>query len=346
MILYVCIFLLLLVFFLPFIPAIAEYLLKHDAKPLYIKNDYVRNPAYFAESFKQLIQESMDEDSISVGQHELSLSKNEKSRVFDSAEISDGVMMQDVCFVKENLRTGDSVIFLKEIYVRGDALLGRNNQIRALACDGEIKLEQGTIVQRWVDSLVSLRVGEECDLGVSASCRNELWLGRGCSFKRLYAFPVIAGGNAGLAAAFLATMDSEQELVCIDFDPIQSGGAERFLSYIPPRSRKSSSIITHSSLEVGELTVVCGHIKAYGDLTLGKNVVVSGNLFAEGIIRIGEGCRILGSVFSHDRVVIGAGAIVGSTGEIKSVIGKKGIRLESGATIYGFIMTEGEGFVV
>ena len=208
-----------------------------------------------------------------------------------------------------------------------------------------VRLGRGTCVQRWVDSLGSLSVGEDCNLGVSASCSHELWVGSGCSFKRLYAFPIMAGGRAGLADALLVSLESKFVLVCEDFDPLGSGGAERFLSHVPAHSRKSSSIITHVSLEVGEYTVVCGHIKAYGDMILGKNVVVSGNLFAEGVIVIGEGCRILGSVFSHGRVVIQAGAVVGSTGEIKSVIGKKGVRLEQGASIYGLVMTEGEGIV-
>jgi len=61
---------------------------------------------------------------------------------------------------------------------------------------------------------------------------------------------------------------------------------------------------------------------------------------------IGAGCTILGNVFSQGRFAIGTGGHVGEKGQIKSVIGKKGVFLKGNVALYGYLMTEGEGKVL
>jgi hypothetical protein len=71
-----------------------------------------------------------------------------------------------------------------------------------------------------------------------------------------------------------------------------------------------------------------------------------GNLFAEGDIEIGQQTRVLGTLFSQGVITLRQGAIIGTRDRIKSVIGKKGILLESGVRVYGYITTEGRGMTL
>lgn len=343
MILIFCAILFVLVLVLPFVPSFAELAMQRDASPLPIKNDYVRDPRYFAHSFRRIINENLG--SRTAGRYELQLSRREVVEVVDTAPAcTNNEAYPYICYCASDLNIESEAAFLKEIYVRGDADFGARNSLRALACDGNIILRHDSTVLRWIDAEGSLRVGRDCNLGVSASCGTEMSLGSGCSFKRLYAFPVVAGGREGLKDAVMVALEADEGPICEPYDPAQLGDAELAMANILPYSRKAT-VITRVSLDIGDYSYIAGHVKSYGDLTLGKYVIVCGNVFVEGVLRVGEGCHIHGTVFSNGWIEIGVGAVVGDSGAIKSVVARKGIRLMSGAMVFGLVSTEGEGRV-
>ncbi len=338
MMLAICIVLLILVFLLPFLPGIKELFLQRDVVPLSIRSDYVKNPRYFAESFKQKIQQGLSGDGERIGLRQMKLSKQEMVDAVETMHMVDDTAVPHVCYVRKELSTGNRVSFDKEVFVQEKVKLGAHNRLRALACEGDISLGFGTRVERWVDASGGIEAEGSCNLGTSASCSRELCVAPACSFKRLYGFPVVSGSGADRAEADTVAA-SELRL-------IGENGAERNLTEIPPHSRKECSLISSRSLVVGEGTVIGGHIKTHGSLTLESNVAVAGNVFAEGAVHLGQGCRIAGTVFSQDWVYIGPGVTIGQPGKIKSVVGKKGIILEPDSAVYGFLITEGEGKVI
>lgn len=340
MILFFCITLLLVMFLLPFVPAYYEFVRKRDAAPLSIKMDYVKDPHFFSQSFKQKFNESLTDANRTAGLHDMKISKQEMVEIVENAAIADDVRVSSVYYVKDTLNTGNRVAFAKELYVHGNANFGENNEVRALACNGDIFLGRGTKIVRWIDAVGSVKADDSCRLGVSVSCRNALMIAPDCSFSRLYGFPVIVGSVANGALVNPTKTEVAESALYEDAPP------ERDFSNFPPHSRVENSIITNDSLTVGDSSVIYGHIKTYGNLALGENVVVTGNLFAEGTVRLGAGSRILGTVFTQDRVYVGRGVVIGTPGKIKSVVGKKGISLESAAAVYGYVMTEGKGIVI
>ena len=115
---------------------------------------------------------------------------------------------------------------------------------------------------------------------------------------------------------------------------------------IPPGTIMGKNIVFPQDVQIGYGSILRGNIKSYGKLVLEDNVMIDGNLFADGDIIIGRGAIISGNVFSQKTVHISGGTVISRPDTIKSVIGKKSVRIEENVTIYGYVTTEGEGVVV
>jgi predicted acyltransferase (DUF342 family) len=352
--------LLVLLFLFPFIPGIYELIRQLDAEPLKINMDYRKDPRFFSVSFKKILAKSLS--SGVEGLHLIKMSKQEITEVVENGVVGDGFILDNIYYVKNDLRSGAKVLFAKEVYVKRNAHIGEGNQMRALACDGDVHISRQTKFLRWLDAEGSIKVEEGCQLGMSATCGRELSLARHCSFKRLYGFPVITGltaqthwqedGDAAVFEAEAAIREAAVVSATENYQPNNGeiigfmGGADQKLLTIPAHSRRDGNLITANSLRIGSHTVIRGHVKTHGAFVADTSVIIIGNIFAEGDICLGTGSRIYGTVFSQGRITCAKGVTIGSHGRIKSVIGRKGVIFDYGVRVYGLVMTEGEGLVV
>ncbi|MFA5073047.1 MAG: hypothetical protein WC539_04035 [Nitrospirota bacterium] len=338
MILTLIIILFILMFLIPFIPGAYEIRKKKDAKPLFIDMEYRKDPRYFSLSFRKLLMDSLGEiasDEI----HEVTLSKLEHAEILDHGRPVTGTELDMILYIRHDLISESDVTFHKEVYVREQTTIGKNNQLQALACDGDVHIQAGTTFFRWLDAQGSIRAERACSLGVDATCGKMFSLAKTCSFTRLYGFPVQTDSDE---APFQRTgIALEENLNVFEGDLI-----ERISSDIPPFTIKNCSLIAAKSLTIGDHVVICGHVKTHGDLIIGNEAIIAGNVFAEGSITIGPRATIRGTVFSQQHTHIGVDVLIGAAQGIKSVISKKGVTLESGVTIYGYTMTEGKGLVL
>ena len=126
------------------------------------------------------------------------------------------------------------------------------------------------------------------------------------------------------------------------FSQVEKG---RDCSFIEPKSRLESSIVSKQSIELGEHSIILGHIKTQKNLHINRNTIVSGNLFAEGSIFIDRDCKILGNIFSQEMVRLSRNVCIGSPDKIKSVIGNQLVVLHDNVTVHGYISTEGTGYI-
>lgn len=330
--------LLVLLFCIPFLPGFRELVIEEDVAPLFIDMDYRKEPRYFGAAFRKLLLNALKGSPAKSGRREIVLSRPETVEVFDMGNISQGRIMRDICFVKQDLHSGNKVLFEKEVFVQGSAYVGAANQLRALACDGDAHVQGGVKLIRWLDAEGSIRIEAGSDLGISASSGGQIIIAGDCSFKRLYGLPVITGEeNRGIA--------DEQELGP-EHAIVFGGEAERDVTSIPDHALKDVNIIAAKSLTIGESAWIRGDIKTRGDLTAGRGATIAGNIFAEGDVYLGGNCRVLGTVFSQGSITFAEGVTVGCKGKIKSVISKKGTTFARGVKVYGFVLTEGEGKVV
>ena len=364
MILIIFVLLLCLLFILPFSAGLREIWKKTDANPLFINMEYTKDPRYFAHSFRKLFHDSMQNNVDAEGQFTLSLSKPETVDIRDNATLASGYVVDNIYYVHNDLTTQSNVLFKKEVYVRGNANIGAENQLRALASDKNIHLEKGTVFSRWIDAEGDINVEENCDLGISVSCNGKLSVASNCTFKRLYGFPVVSLPHVGSSA--IDSSDPAKPVSAVDtalneaaaaaaqineseyYDAIngETKNLERNLNEIPPNVIKEGTIITEDSIRIGDNAVIIGDIKTHGSLVTGTGVTIRGNIFAEENIELGTGSHILGTAFCQGWISLSEGVTIGSQRSIKSVTCKKGIEVSGNVKVYGYLITEGEGTVI
>lgn len=331
----------ILLLLLPFLPGIFELIRKKDADPLFIPMDYLRNPRYFGKSFKRLLHRATAGFTLSPGMRDVKLSKDEKVELTHSLNISGNKEINHILYIIGNLVSGSRVQFKNEVYVTGDATIGPNNIFQALAGDGNITIEEGVQFQRWLDAEGNIDVSRNCSLGISASSGKRLSLAEDCVFRRLNGMPIVTGHN-------IITSTN------LSGRPLLSGGLLN--SKLPFTRKKDASIpqgtIVHDDVvflqdvKIGSGSVIKGTVKSYGRIILEDNVTVDGNIFADDDIFIGREAKIGGHIFSQMSVYISGQTTISFPDKIKSVIGKKSVKIEQDVVIYGYVATEGDGIVI
>jgi predicted acyltransferase (DUF342 family) len=84
----------------------------------------------------------------------------------------------------------------------------------------------------------------------------------------------------------------------------------------------------------------------YGELVLEANVIIDGSVFADGEIIVGPNANISGHIFSQKAVYICERTVISCPTTLKTVIGKKSVSIEQNVTIYGYVLTEGDGKIL
>lgn len=323
-----------IVFFIPFIPAIIELLRPRDALPLVIPMNYSKDPRYFGRSFRNILRDSLVD--IRPGIIEIKLSKNEEIEITYSKKIGIGERIDHILYIIGDLVSEENARFSKEVYVRGDAYIGSDNALRAIAVDGNLNISRRVSLLRWADAEGKVDVYEDCNLGISITSEDEIRIRKGCRFKRLYGLPIITFSIDNNPIPCLAKEDISNKTWVIDRDR----------TIIPPFTRIDKDLIVKKDLIVRKGCILVGSIKTYGNLILEEDINIIGNLFSEKDIEIGDNCTITGDAFSQGKITVKEKVRIGRAGTVKSVIGKEGIILSQGVIIYGYVMTEGLGMVI
>lgn len=326
----------LILLFIPFIPGILELRRPRDAAPLFIDMEYTKDPRYFGKSFKSAIKKYVPSDSLQTGLRNIALSQKEEILVSSSRTVPAGEKVNYILCIAGDLISEEKAYFHKEIYATGNVVLGSNNVVKALASDGKILLHRHTTVLRWADAEEAVEVSEGCNLGISLSCAGEIRIAHGCTFQRLYGFPIITYST-----------DGEHEGKYPDLDSMASGrwNGEKDVSAVPQSARIVKDLIVKNNLRIAKNCIITGNIKSYRELVIEAGVTVNGNIFSEEDITIEEHAVVDGNIFCQGRVIIRGNAQIGRTGKMKSVIGKSSVILGRNVRVYGYIQTEGSGLV-
>jgi predicted acyltransferase (DUF342 family) len=330
----------IILFFLPFLPAIVEIIRKEDSDPLFIPIDNPKDPRYFGKSFRQLVQKGIEGLPAGPQISEVMLSKKENVQITESFHIPAAAQIENLLCVQGDMVSDVNVHFNKEVYVSGNSDIGPDNILHALAADGNITVAAGTSFDRWLDTQGNLDIGSNCNLGISASCGGRLHLADNCSFRRLYGMPVTTGDVLDPA----------------EINPPEAWSADQSVTPESSFIRKTDSTVAEGSIlnghiiflkdvRIGHHSIVNGSIKCYSDIELEENVTVYGNIFADGKITIGKGAIISGNVLAQNTILISEHSVISRAGVIKSVLGKKAVHLAPNVTIYGYVSTEGKGAV-
>ena len=333
----------MILFAMPFLPAIVEIIRKQDANPLFISMNHIKDPRYFCMYFKQMVQKAIIGLPAGHQIREVMLSKKEDIQIIESLHlhIPAAEQIKNLLCVQGDMVSAVNVHFKKEVYVSGNADIGAGNILHVLAAEGNITIAAGTTFERWLDAQGNLDVGSNCHLGISASCGGRLYLADDCSFRRLYGMPIITGEARDAVEIYHPAAWPADQSVTPDLSFIR-----RTDHTIAEESILNCHVVFLNDVRIGHHSVVNGSIKCYGDIELEKNVTIYGNIFADGKITIGKGAIISGHVFSQNAILISEHSVISRPGVIKSVLGKKFVRLAPNVTIYGYISTEGKGTII
>jgi len=341
-----------LLLLIPFIPAIVEAKIPRENKPLPINMEYTKNPRYFDTSFRNILLNTLKETKLVPSIYNVKLSKEEKVEISESKNIKNDEEINHILFVKGDLTSGESVVFNKEIYVKGKVKIGENNLLRAITAEGDIILSDGVKIVRWIGSDGNIYVGNNCNLGISAGAGETIKISGKCIFRRLYGNPVIIekiGEKKKGEKESEELPEKRRNKEEIKYGKEISDTSMIFnkkWATIPSEAKIEKDIIAKSSLIIKEKAEIKGSIKVYGKLIVEKEVKIDGNIFGEFDIEIGENCIITGDVFSQESITVKNGTIIGQKGYIKSLIARDRLVIEKNAVIYGYVLVENEGIVL
>lgn len=331
----IIIVLFILLFAWPFIEAVF-FIRSNLSTPVEISNDRSKDPRYFARSFRKKFNSAWKPRMKSAF-----LSKsNPVIDVKDLISYEKPINEMVVSLNDFNLNEVQA-IFEKEVLIRGKAELRGGLEFRSLAVDDTLILGLGVKIKRWVDAQNGLVVNDHCDLGISATSNERLWVGRNVRFQRLYA-PVMELGRSK------------------DEKPVyrQHSKLDEAMRIVPSELRQSSlndqqtsddfihaSIIASKHLNVPNHTSINGHLRVYGNLTLGEEVLINGNVFVDGDLNIERYSVLLGNIFVRGNVFIHDQVVLGQPYHPISLVSIQQIRIGLNVVAHGYLHS-GKGGII
>jgi predicted acyltransferase (DUF342 family) len=315
---------------LPFVLAVREMRWPRDKMSLPLDDEYVRNPRQFALALREHLGPYLSERQEGV---EVLLRRRERVAFHEALEVPPNGTVKGILMLSGALATGPGAS-LQEAWVQGNATLAERATVRGLACDGDLSLGARSTVGRWIDSEHDTRVGEDCDLGMSATSAGTLSISPRCSFRRLWGRPIRTLGTPPREETGATSRRIEDEVVWAD-DRLS----------IPPGARLSSGVVVHGALHIGEGADIGGTVKADGEIVIGSSVRIRGNVIGRRSMQIGNATRIDGNVFAERDISVGPSVEIGREEGFKTVYAAGSVLLGAGSSIYGWIVAERGGTV-
>lgn len=319
------------------------YVKKKDTTPLNIRQGKVKDPRYFGKSFASKIEENLEKSEKGI----IRLSKREffvdgDRKIIEEEQVNRIIICRSEDFIAQE----EVKAFHKEVYGAGNiAFLNKGVTVRAAYAKKMMVLGAGVYVERWADAEETLAIYDDCDLGMSASAGRRLSIGKGCTFRRLYAPEILSGqypesiDEASVKSIPPISKDEAVPEIVRNIKAIDRG-------YANEKNEANLTLFAIDDVTILENIIVKGDITTEQSVRVCDNAVVCGNIFAEHDIRIGAGAIVLGNIFTQGNVYIERDAMLGRPGDIISVIARGNIEIEKDVVIHGFVSCEGTGRIM
>lgn len=240
----------------------------------------------------------------------------------------------------------DGLVFNNEIYSEKDViLLGEETVARAIYSKERILLGDYTKILRWADAEKTIVTYHDCDLGRSVTAGEQLLIGGGNIFHRLYAPKIRLGQDVDSPDLYLETRDPRifrlPVLNDVEFN-------RRYIAddMISENGTVPHTIISKGNVKVIENIILQGDIHSDKSVRIMENSVVLGNIFAEKEVLIERNATVLGDIFTQGSIVLEEGAAVGQPNKTSSVIAREKITFYGNNYVFGFVSSEAGGKVL
>ncbi len=283
--------------------------------------------------------------------------RGDKISLRDECRIPGGEAADDVLVVSGALQAEAAAAFHKEVWVKGDALLGAGCVVRAMAVDGNLRLGANSRVERWLDCLGSIDVEPGCSLSGRTSCRGEIRIDASATAASLYARSIIilprsqtsaepfpADGVARFEGKLDFASDAGLKEAGVDPRRLRKLSADTWLykGDLKPSGAVSFDV---KLLVRGSCRLAPGSsardLKVTGDLELGEQCECKGALIARGNIAIGCRSIVSAPVFSGAALRVSSGVRAGDPDHRVALYGEDKVELASGVVVHGKVSSAG-----
>lgn len=333
----------LLILFLPFIPAISEWLRPTDVAPLPVRRNEINNLRYFADSFRQTVahmpalnlpqlQKLHTErtvrlsNNVHVVHQQLSGDAGYTQATLEILQKKNGIVIfvHDACLPPDSHSQAD-------LFAAADLRVGAGASLRACSAQGLITLGPDTLVHRWIDA-PAIRVGSNAAIDGRITAVNEIFFSAGSRFIRAGA-PSMHFGDCGNAAGPAPQAPSQRPRHILDDSAEQSA-----------ELCQNGDFVVRGAHSIRPGSTVFGSIKTYGDLYLGERSCIAGSLVSNRDIVLAGGCSVLGPVISQNDIVIGPDCRIGAPGSATTMVCRK-LTIAASCIVHGVITTQ-DGAIV
>lgn len=321
----------------------AYYFYTKKGEILHINQNRVKDPRYFGKSFSAMVESHLDDvvdDTIKLSRPEAFIN-SDKDNVY-----SETVTQLVIGTNKEFNCPKEIKEFQKEIYCKESIIFNSGKkEIRAAYSKENMIVGDDITIGRWIDAQGTVAIYDNCDLGISASSKSRMSIGKNCKFRRLFAPEICIGQYPD---DIKNPMDTKDERIYRL--PVQTN-KKRNVKYINAEMINEEGVVNFSVLSwknvmVTENVIVQGDVRSHKGVRLFENAVICGNVFAEENVILGKNACILGNVFSQGSIILEEGAVVGQRERICSLIARKDVTFGGDNFVYGYVVCERNGTIV
>jgi cytoskeletal protein CcmA (bactofilin family) len=333
-------------FSLPLIPCFLEWRNKRDAAPIPVIRDYEGHVRYFADRFRQLVEERL-RAGMTAGE----LPPRDFLVIEDNGVVAMTREERRACRIGRvilslrSVKLPDNFQYLQEIYCAQDLLCGGNSRFRAILANGRLVLGEGSSVLRWVHGR-TVQVSSDCRIFGRLSADDEIRIGPNCGFGMVQA-PLIWTGPADPPKPLLEPKDvrrieGRKPKAAASFG---RGGGRRIVDgnlEFPADTRWTGDLIVKGNLVVRERAEITGSIKAYGKVVVESGARISGSLISKKDLAIGLATEIGGPVVAEREITFWGESRIGQEAEPTSITAPV-INLGENVLVHGTIRATQNG---
>lgn len=304
-------------FLVPFLPALVEWLRPRDHAPLPLLNDTGADSA--AASFQAEIARLYP----GIGKATLPELTQAHDAVLIAAKAGQTAWEVPVIFA-EDVNLPPALEFRREIYSAHSFRSGPGCSFHAIYCDGSLYLGEETTVNGWVHCESALVLGAGSRTMGPARAQSSLQAGPGCYFQYLHA-PLIALADPQTWIASPAAAGSQR-----------TGRGRRMEGACEISGTCLDDVVAKGEMRIRSGSVVEGDLKSQKKIVIEDGCVLRGSVVSAGDVIMGSGCSVHGPIIAEGQITLGAGCRAGNFAQPTSVCAPR-IRLRQGSVVHGTI---------
>jgi hypothetical protein len=311
-----------LVLALPAIPSMFEVRKPKDDGRLHITEQYVRDPRWFGQSFRNKLAAFVEEaHGNRYGRAALQMRTEEDVRWAPDLQIPPDERLRGIG-VGERVTVGHGA-GIRDAYALEHLDVEYGVVARTLTSNRTLHIGSGVQVLRWVDADGDIDVDTGADLGLSTSGGARVTLGHLVHFERVWGAPVAS--RTEMHAPF--ELSAKKKVTIVDDKFVIDG----------------KSVIVYGAARVASGTTVPVHLKVHGDIEIEAGVEIVGNVIARGDVTIASGARIGGHIFCEGDVRLGPATRIARPGISKTVYATGQVLLADDVEVFGWVVSENGG---